>query len=105
MPVVAGAAEEIGQPPVLAGQNGERQPHEELALISGIVHDDDQPLVAHAVPDESEKTIVRPVAVPGSFAREQLPLSVAQYRLFENRQQLLVKLFPGLVDRFTWGTA
>src|SRR5437899_1912129 len=71
--VVVGRAELILKPPRFSGQIGERQPQPALALVGGVVHRDDQSLAGRSLPRAGDKTVVRPVSVPGGSTFPQLP--------------------------------
>src|SRR5262245_32295291 len=92
--------EQVLKPPLAVAKVCERQPDITLALVWGIVHRHQQSVCPWVVPGKSQEAIPGPVAVPGGYAFEQLPMAVAHYRMAEYGQQPVVKLFQMLVDGF-----
>ena len=98
IPLEAGRAELILQPPFLAGKVRERQPNMTLALIGRVIHGDHEQFSLRALPGEDQEAIVRPISFPSGRAFQQLPLPVANGRKAQHRQQVLVKLLQLIIS-------
>src|SRR4030095_3258962 len=92
--------EQVLQPPLAVAKVCERQPDITLAPVGGIVHRHQQSVCPWVVPGKGQEAIPGPVAVPGGYTFEQLPLAVAHHWMAEYGQQPVVKLFQMLVDGF-----
>src|SRR5262249_39545944 len=91
VPVVDLRTQQVLKPPLAASQTRERQPNVALALVRGVVHGREQPLLPGPLPGEDQEAIARPVAIPGGGAFEQLPTALAHQRLAEYGKQPLVE--------------
>src|SRR5262249_32959529 len=88
----------IFEAPFLAADIRERQAHVALTLVGGVVDRDCEALALLPLPRERQKTIVRPVAVPGGGAVQKLPLAVAKRRLTQQDEQTLVEFVQLPID-------
>src|SRR5262249_33608387 len=102
IPVIGGRSHQILQAHWAPAEIGERQPDVALTLVPGVVHGDQSPLTVRRFPRPRNETIPGPVPVPGRYAREKTPLSIAKDRLSQYRQKALVEPFQRLVDGFRW---
>src|SRR5437660_1087087 len=73
VPVVGGPSDSVHQSPGPAAEVLEGQPDIALALVVGVIHDDQQTLPIGALPGERSEAIAGPVPVPGGHALQQLP--------------------------------
>src|SRR5262245_15515286 len=87
MPVVSVRSQLIFDPPFFAPKIGERKTNVALALIAGIIHDNQKSFARGPLPGKGKETIVGPVAVPAWHALKKLPLTISKDRQPENAEK------------------